>query len=185
MVLKRLQFLIVRKTNENINLSLKKLTRPVVFLFLILFIKSVLPSLMLHLDVNTFLFLALNIMVTVFWIYVFLKLVQVIMSVYADYAESTHGKLDDQLVPIFDNFLTGLVIFLVLLKLLTLFGVDPVTVVAGASIGGLALALASQDTVKNLIGTLMIFIDKPFHIGDWIVAGEAAGTVEKVGFMST
>ena len=184
-VLKRLQFLIVRKTNENINLSLKKLTRPVVFLFLILFIKSVLPSLMLHLDVNTFLFLALNIMVTVFWIYVFLKLVQVIMSVYADYAESTHGKLDDQLVPIVDNFLTGLVIFLGLLKLLTLFGVDPVTVVAGASIGGLALALASQDTVKNLIGTLMIFIDKPFHIGDWIVAGEAAGTVEKVGFRST
>lgn len=185
LILRRVQYLIVRKSNATINLSLRKLTRPLVLLLLILFIKSVLPSLLLHLEVNTFIFLGLNIMVTVLWIYVFLKLVQVIMNIYADYAESTHGKLDDQLVPIVDNFLTGMVIILGVLKLLTLFGVDPVTVVAGASIGGLALALASQDTVKNLIGTLMIFLDKPFHIGDWIEAGTAAGTVEKVGFRST
>ena len=66
-----------------------------------------------------------------------------------------------------------------------MFGVNPTTVIAGASIGGLALALASQDTVRNLIGTLMIFLDKPFHIDDWIEAGEAIGTVEKVGFRST
>jgi MscS family membrane protein len=124
-------------------------------------------------------------MVTVFWIYVFLKLVQVLMSIYAQYADSTRNKLDDQLVPILNNFLTGLVIFLGLLKLLTLFGVEPVTVIAGASIGGLAVALASQDTVKNLIGTIMIFIDKPFYIGDWIEAGEVVGTVESVGFRST
>jgi MscS family membrane protein len=184
-ILKKLQYWIVHKSNDKINLSLKKLTRPIVLLLLIWLIKSTLPALMLHLEVNTLLFLGLNIMTTVFWIYVFLKLVQVIMSIYADYAESTDGKLDDQLVPIVDNFLTGLVIIGGILKLLTLFGVDPVTVVAGASIGGLALALASQDTVKNLIGTIMIFIDKPFHIGDWIEADIAAGTVEKVGFRST
>jgi MscS family membrane protein len=56
---------------------------------------------------------------------------------------------------------------------------------AGATIGGLAFALASQDTVKNLIGTIMIFLDKPFHIEDWIEAGEVVGTVERVGFRST
>ena len=184
-LLRKVQYLIVKKSNDTINLSLRKLTRPLVLLLLIWFIKSVFPSLLLPLEVNTFIFLSLNIMVTVFWIYVFLKLVRVVMNIYADYAESTDGKLDDQLVPIVDNFLTGLVLILGVLKLLTLFGVDPVTVVAGASIGGLALALASQDTVKNLIGTLMIFLDKPFHIGDWIEAGTAAGTVEKVGFRST
>ncbi|WP_372745169.1 mechanosensitive ion channel family protein [Lutibacter sp.] len=185
LILKRIQYWIVHKTNDRINLSIRKLTRPVVLLLLIWFIKSLLPSLMLHLEVNTAIFLALDIMVTVFWIYVFLKLVQVIMSIYSDYAESTDSKLDDQLVPIVDNFLTGVVIIGGILKLLTLFGVDPVTVVAGASIGGIAVALASQDTVKNLIGTIMIFVDKPFHIGDWIEADIAAGTVEKVGFRST
>lgn len=184
-ILKKVQFGLVRRSNEKINIALKKLTRPIVLLLLIWVIKTVLPSLMLDLDVNTFVFLGLNIMVTVFWIYVFLKLVQVVMSIYAEFAESTHSKLDDQLVPILHNFLTGIVVFAGLLKLLTLFGIEPVTVIAGASIGGLAVALASQDTVKNLIGTIMIFLDKPFHIGDWIEAGEVVGTVEKVGFRST
>jgi len=107
------------------------------------------------------------------------------MRIYAEFTERTHSKLDDQLVPILHNFLTGLVFFLGLLKLLTLFGVNFTTVIAGASIGGLAVALASQDTVKNLIGTFMIFLDKPFHIGDWIEAENVVGTVEEVGFRST
>lgn len=183
--LRKIQFWIVHKSNDKINSALKKLSRPIVLLILMWFVQIVLPSLFLHLDVNTYLFLGLNIMTTVFWIYVFLKLVQVVMSVYSDYAESTHYKLDDQLVPILNNFLTGIVVFVGLLKLLTLFGIEPGAVIAGASIGGLAVALASQDTVKNLIGTIMIFLDKPFHIGDWIEAGSVVGTVEKVGFRST
>jgi len=130
-------------------------------------------------------FLGLNIAQTVFWIYVFLKLVQVVMRIYAEFTERTHGKLDDQLVPILHSFLTGLVIVAGIFRLLVLFGVDASTMLAGATIGGLAFALASQDTVKNLIGTIMIFLDKPFHIEDWIEAGEVVGTVEKVGFRST
>lgn len=185
LILKKIQYWIIHKSNDKINTSLKKLTRPVVLLLLMWLVKSLLPSLQLSIDINAILFLTINIMVTVFWIYVFLKLVQVVMSIYADYADSTHYKLDDQLVPILDNFLTGIVIFAGLLKLLTLFGIEPTTVIAGASIGGLAVALASQDTVKNLIGTVMIFLDKPFHIGDWIEAGEVTGTVETVGFRST
>ncbi len=60
------------------------------------------------------------------------------MSIYADFVESTHGKLDDQLVPILNNFLTGLVVIFGFLKFLTLFGIEPVTVIAGASIGGIS-----------------------------------------------
>jgi MscS family membrane protein len=184
-ILQKTQFWVIHKSNDNIKSALKKLTRPIVLLLISWFITRVLPSLQLNLDINTILFLVLHIMITVFWIYVFLKLVKVVMSIYADFAESTHNKLDDQLVPILQNFLTGIVVFLGILKLLTLFGIKPVTVLAGASIGGLAVALASQDTVKNLIGTVMIFVDKPFHIGDWIEAGTVVGTVETVGFRST
>lgn len=184
-ILRKIQYWIVHYKNENINIALKKLARPIVFLILMEFVKMVLPSLFLSLDLSNILFLGINIMVTVFWIYVFLKLVKVVMCIYGEYAETTESKLDDQLIPVLNNFLSGLVVFIGFLKLLTILGVDPVTVVAGASIGGLAVALASQDTVKNLIGTVMIFLDKPFHIGDWIEAGVVAGTVEKVGFRST
>jgi len=184
-VLRKIKSLFSKTSSEQINKTLKKLTRPIVLLILIYIFKKVLPALMLGLDTNTFLILALSIAETVFWIYVFLKLVQLIMHIYAEYTQRTHIKLDDQLVPILSNFLTGIVFFLGALKLFTLFGIPASSVIAGASIGGLALALASQDTVKNLIGTFMIFLDKPFHIGDWIEAGEVVGTVEEVGFRSS
>ena len=184
-VLQKIQVLITKRTNNRINLTLRKLTRPLVLLVLIAFLKKAIPILQLGLNINTFLFLALNIAQIVFWIYVFLKLVRLSMTIYAEHTKRTHIKLDDQLVPILTHFLTGIVIFLGVLKLLTLFGIPVASVIAGASIGGLALALASQDTVKNLIGTFMIFLDKPFHIGDWIETSEVKGTVEEVGFRSS
>lgn len=184
-ILQKAQVVITKRSNNRINITLKKLTRPLVLLLIIYFIKKAIPVLQLGLNANTFLFLALNIAQIVFWIYVFLKLVRLSMAVYAEHTKRTHIKLDDQLVPILTHFFTGIVLFLGVLKLLTLFGIPATSVIAGASIGGLALALASQDTVKNLIGTFMIFLDKPFHIGDWIETSEVKGTVEEVGFRSS
>jgi MscS family membrane protein len=57
--------------------------------------------------------------------------------------------------------------------------------ITGISIGGLALALAAQDTIKNFFGSLMIFVDKPFQIGNWITSGDIDGEVEEVGLRST
>lgn len=184
-ILQKIQYTITHTKNNAINKSLKKLAHPISLLVSIALIDKVFPSLQFSLAVNTWVFLGLNIAVTVFWIYVFLKLVELVTQLYADFSQKTAGKLDDQLAPIVRNFLKGLVLFIGLLKLLTLLGVDTATVIAGASIGGLAVALASQDTVKNLIGTLMIFLDKPFHIDDWIEANGFSGTVEEVGFRST
>ena len=184
-VLKKIQHQITRNTNLEVNKVLKKLARPISLLFSLALVAKIFPSLQFGLTVNTWVFLGLNIAKTIFWIYVFLKLVKVIMRIYSEFTERSHGRLDDQLVPILNSFLTGLVIVIGIFKLLILFGVDTTTMLAGATIGGLAFALASQDTVKNLIGTIMIFLDKPFHIEDWIEAGEISGTVEKVGFRST
>ena len=149
------------------------------------FIDKVFPSLQFSLETNAWVFLFMDIAAVVFWTYVFLNIVHVLMKFYSVFTEKTHNRLDDQLSPILHNFFTGLVIIGGVLKLISLFGVDTTTILAGATIGGLAVALASQDTVKNLIGTIMIFLDKPFHIEDWIEAGDFAGTVEKVGFRST
>lgn len=184
-ILLKLQHQITKNTNLEVNKVIKKLAHPISLLVTLTFVDKVFPSLQFGLTTNTWVFLILNIAETVFWIYVFLKLVQVIMRIYAEFTERTHGRLDDQLVPILHSFLTGLVIVVGIFKLLVLFGVDTTTMLAGATIGGLAFALASQDTVKNLIGTIMIFLDKPFHIEDWIEAGEVVGTVERVGFRST
>jgi MscS family membrane protein len=64
-------------------------------------------------------------------------------------------------------------------------GVPAVGLLAGVSIGGIALALAAQSTVENLFGGLSIFADRPFRVGDEIRFGEAAGKVEAIGPRST
>ena len=59
------------------------------------------------------------------------------------------------------------------------------SLVAGLGLGGLAIALAAQDTVRNVLGGVTIFADKPFEVGDWVVVDGVEGTVETVGFRST
>lgn len=64
-------------------------------------------------------------------------------------------------------------------------GVDVTSLIAGLGIGGIALALALQNILGDLFASLAIFFDKPFEIGDYIVAEPHSGTVEKIGIRST
>ena len=57
--------------------------------------------------------------------------------------------------------------------------------VAGLGVGSIVLTLAAQDTAKNLFGGVVIFLDKPFVVGDWIQVEEYEGTVEDITFRST
>jgi MscS family membrane protein len=184
-LLKKTQYLLFRKTNESTEKALKKMPRPIVFLIIVWFLKTMMPALMFNIHLNSFIYLIINIVTTSFWMYILLKLGAVVVSFYSEAVAASKNKLANQLIPVIQNSLSILVIFIGILKLLSLFGVDPITVVAGASIGGLALALASQDTVKNLIGTVMIFLDQPFKIGDYIENEKVEGWVENVGFRST
>lgn len=57
--------------------------------------------------------------------------------------------------------------------------------IAGLGISGVAFALAAQDTFSNLFGGVVIVLDKPFAIGDWIQTSEIEGTIEEITFRST
>ena len=100
-------------------------------------------------------------------------------------ALATDGKLDDVLVPLLRK---ALKVFLVLFGLVFLadnMNLDITGIVAGLGLGGLALALAAQDTVKNLFGSITVLFDRPFLVGDWVKIGSQEGTVTEVGFRST
>ena len=58
-------------------------------------------------------------------------------------------------------------------------------IVAGLGVGGLAIALAAQPTIENLIGGLSLFADKPIRVGDFCKYGDDMGTVEAIGIRST
>jgi MscS family membrane protein len=117
---------------------------------------------------------------------IFYKIVDVVSGYMERMAEKTASTLDDQLVPLVRKTLKAFVIVIGSLFILKDgLRIDIVPFLTGLSIGGLAFALAAQDTIKNFFGSVMIFIDKPFQVGDWITSGEVDGTVEEVGFRST
>lgn len=65
------------------------------------------------------------------------------------------------------------------------FEVNITALVTSLGIGGLAIALAAQDTLANLIGSFIIYLDKPFQVGDLIEFSDIRGRVEKIGFRTT
>jgi small-conductance mechanosensitive channel len=64
-------------------------------------------------------------------------------------------------------------------------GIDITTLVAGLGIGGVAIALATQNILGDLFASLSIVLDKPFVVGDFIIVGDLLGTVEHVGLKTT
>jgi MscS family membrane protein len=99
--------------------------------------------------------------------------------------EKTESDLDDQLLPLFRKGLKIIVWTMGIVVGLNNAGYNVGAVIAGLGIGGLAFALAAQDTVKNFFGGIMIFADKPFKIGERIQIGDIDGFVEEIGIRST
>lgn len=82
------------------------------------------------------------------------------------------------------TLITIFVVFGVLMVVQSL-GFDVKALLAGLGIGGLAFALAAQDTLANVFGSIVVAIDQPFKIGEVVQIGANAGTVEDIGLRST
>jgi MscS family membrane protein len=79
----------------------------------------------------------------------------------------------------------GLVIAGGVVIALRYFGFDPTAALAGLGIGGIAIALAAQKTLENVIGGFSIVLDKAIRVGDFLKVGETLGTVDYIGLRST
>ena len=84
------------------------------------------------------------------------------------------------------GFLVKSVLWIVLV-ILTIdnLGFDPTTIIAGLGVGGIAVALALQNVLGDLIASLSIILDKPFEVGDFIVIDNMSGDVEHIGLKTT
>lgn len=78
-----------------------------------------------------------------------------------------------------------LVVIAFFMVLAQTFEVNILTLITSLGIGGLAVALAAQDTIANLFGSFIIYLDRPFQVGDLVEIGEVKGEVERVGFRTT
>ena len=84
-----------------------------------------------------------------------------------------------------ENIYRVLVVLGALLSVLDRFGLPVVSLIAGAGVAGLAVTLAAQSTLSNLIAGVTIVVERPFVMGDYIILGSIEGTVEDIAFRST
>lgn len=91
----------------------------------------------------------------------------------------------NQIIPFAVKTAKVVLVILGILIALQNLGINVVSILAGLGIGGLAIALAGQETVANLFGSLTILVDKPFRINDYVKVMDVEGTVIGIGFRST
>ena len=113
------------------------------------------------------------------------RLIDIASAVAERRTAATESRFDDLLVPLIRKSLKVLVVAIGLVTVAGSVGIEVAGLLAGIGLGGLAFALAAQDTVSNLFGSVTVLLDRPFQVGDWIVAGDVEGTVEEMGFRST
>jgi MscS family membrane protein len=101
------------------------------------------------------------------------------------FVQKTESDLDDHLIPVISKGARVSVWVIAVLMALHNAGIQVLSVLAGLGIGGLAFALAAQDSVANFFGSVAIFLDKPFHVGDRIQVQDYDGVVTAVGLRST
>ncbi|MGD9109413.1 MAG: mechanosensitive ion channel family protein [Phycisphaerales bacterium] len=118
--------------------------------------------------------------------YAIYRMVDVIEHYLIRWTSKTHTKLDDMLVPVVRKSLR-----ITIAIVAAIFIVDNIlqqnvkSILLGAGVGGIAIALAAKDTIANFFGSVTIFADRPFQIDDMVKIDDHIGPVEEVGFRST
>jgi MscS family membrane protein len=136
-------------------------------------------------DVSKFVFGTLKVLLAADVVWFLFRAVDVGVYYVGKLAERTDSRLDDQLIPLLRKALKVTIGLIAFVSIVEFLGGNVASLLAGLGIGGLAVALALQDTLANFFGSILIFLDRPFTVGDWVKLSDVEGTVEEIGFRST
>jgi len=145
-----------------------------------LFVDQIETEALVALLKNGYLFLAVFFVVRVLFV-----LIDGLSLYMTEWSEKRTAPVDTQLAVIIRKSLKVLAAVMAVLFLIQNMGYSVSGLVASLGLGGLTVALAAKDAVSNFFGSIIIILDSPFKIGDWIKTGGVEGTVEEIGFRST
>lgn len=135
--------------------------------------------------IDTFLNSIIKTSVTIIIFWILYKSVHSFSFILGKFSSKFGKKLGEDI----ENFIVKtLKIFIVVVAAMSIlqgWGINVSAFIASLGLVGMAFALAAKDTAANLFGSLVIFTDRPFKIGDWIQTPQVEGTVEKIGIRST
>ncbi len=179
---------ITKKTANRLDdILFRMLEAPVLFGVILVAIWFATVRLNLHIDIKNIISKSYSILIVVNITWFIARFVNALIEEYLIPAaiDNNHKYLDNTLVPIIRRTFLGIIWTFGIVMALNNIGVDVATLIAGLGIGGLAFALAAQDTIKNIFGGFTIFTDRPFRIGDRIKVDGFDGFVEDIGIRST
>lgn len=179
---------ILKKTMKNstiIDKYIDPISNQISVLIVLFFVSLLLPVLELPIQLSRWVALLLAAAVPITLTIIAYRTSDLLADFYGAIASKTQNEVDDQLIPLVKKVIKLVIIVLGLLYLLSVLGIEITPILAGASIGGLAVALAAQDTLKNFFGSITIYTDSPFEVGDWIAFDDGEGVVEEIRLRST
>jgi MscS family membrane protein len=129
--------------------------------------------------------IAMIVMITSF-IWLLLRIIDFIAIIMEQRANIIESQSDNQLIVFFKDFFKVILVILGIIMILKFgFNFKVTSLITGLSLAGAAIALATRESIENLIASFIIFFDRPFSTGDQIKVHNISGTVEKIGLRST
>jgi len=185
-LLRKTIYTIVKKTATTVDDDiLDAIKRPIDFLFIIIGINFAMTVLHLDDEVTAVInkLIRSGFILVVFW-----SIINILNHLSVNIHKITN-RFGDKINADFSNFIVKSIRFFILvlgfIAVLQEWGYNVSGFLASLGLVGMAFALAAKDTAGNLFGSLVIFTDKPFKIGDWIKTPQVEGTIENVGIRST
>lgn len=178
--------MVLEKTKTDLdNMLLTKIERPLGWVVLIIALYLGILALDLPDKLHVVVVLLLKTVGTVFAAWTIFAATDVLVEGMERFALKTDSDMDDHMIPLVQRVFRISIICIAIITIVQQWGYDVTSLIAGLGIGGLALALAAQDTLANWFGSIMIFTDRPFKLGDWVKSDHGEGVVEVVGMRST
>ena len=165
---------------------IKNVKKPVYFFVILVGFYYGLAQLSMLLPYAEFVSLLFTIAEILLATFIITRIINVLVAWYTEKAVK-QGKrnISENILIIFKKFLHGIVYLIALLFILHSFHIDLSGVVVGVGVGGIAIAFALQNILSDVFSAFSIYFDRPFEIGDFIMVGNHAGTVKKIGLKST
>jgi len=186
LALKKVVYKVVEKTKNNVdNDILDALKKPIDFLFIMIGLYFALKFLVLDKEISLF---SDQIVRSGFIFVMFWGITNILSHMSVNIHKITN-KFGDKIDSAVSNFIIKSIRFFIIIlasiAILQEWGYNVSGFIASLGLVGMAFALAAKDTAGNLFGSLVIFTDKPFKVGDWIMTPAVEGTIESVGIRST
>lgn len=161
------------------------ISRPMSFLFLIVSALAAVAVLDLGNRATGIVNNVLTLFATIGVAWMLFKVIDAAVQTLSGITDRTESQLDDQLLPVLGKMAKILVAVLAIIFYMQTLGYPVTGIVAGLGIGGIAVALAAQDTLSGVFASVTLFMDRPMMVGDFIQVGDVLGTVEEIGIRST